>query len=325
MNPGGRSLRPEDLPAWAAVAAAAESVDQTGENYDADDFAEQLQDPLLDVEAGTRAVWDGDELIAVGLLWCGSTGDPWHRMFFDGTVHPAYRRRGIGRDLMLWALRTAPRLSEVRHPGRPLQLHVEASELNAGKAVLFERAGFTPRRWFFAMGRDLADAVPEVTIHEGLRITGFDFAYDLEALDVRNEAFADHWGSTAVSEETWRRGHTGARSFRPDLSFLALADATERTARPQVVAILLAHHYEADTAVTGRREAWISTIGTRRAWRRRGVATALIGAALGEAKRQGFARAALGVDADSPTGALSVYHTTGFLVEQRHRRYVREL
>jgi ribosomal protein S18 acetylase RimI-like enzyme len=141
---------------------------------------------------------------------------------------------------------------------------------------------------------------------------------------VRNEAFADHWGSTAVSEETWRRGHTGARAFRPDLFFLALADAAEHAARPQVAAIVLAHHYEADTAVTGRREAWISTIGTRRAWRRRGVATALIGAALGEAKRQGFARAALGVDADSPTGALSVYRTAGFLVEQRHRRYVRE-
>jgi GNAT superfamily N-acetyltransferase len=103
---------------------------------------------------------------------------------------------------------------------------------------------------------------------------------------VRNEAFADHWGSTAVSEETWRRGHTGARAFRPDLFFLALADAAEHAARPQVAAIVLAHHYEADTAVTGRREAWISTIGTRRAWRRRGVATALIGAALGEAKRQ---------------------------------------
>jgi ribosomal protein S18 acetylase RimI-like enzyme len=326
MNPGWEALRPEDVAAWAAVAAAAESVDQTGENYDAADLAEQLDDPLVDVEVGTRAVWDGDDLIAVGLLRCGPTGDPWHRMFFDGTVHPAYRRRGIGRDLTLWALQTAPRLSEERYPGRPLQLHAEVNELNAGKAALLERAGFTPRRWFFAMGRDLVDAVPEVTIPEGLRIARFDFAYDVEALDVRNEAFADHWGSIRESEESWRQGYTGTRTFRPDLSFLAVADADAagHAAGPRVAAILLTHYWEADTAVTGRREAWISTIGTRRAWRRRGVATALIGAALAEAKRQGFPRAGLGVDADSPTGALSLYRNAGFHVEHRHRRYVHQ-
>ena len=324
MNPDVRSLRPEDVAAWAAVAAAAESVDKTGENYDVGDFAEQLDDPLVDVEAGTRAVWDGDELIAVGLLRCGPTGDPWHRMFFDGTVHPAYRRRGIGRELTLWALRTAPRLSQQRFPGRLLHLHAEASELNAGKAALLESTGFTPRRWFFGMGRDLVDAVPEVTIPEGIRVTGFDFDYDLEALDVRNEAFADHWGSIRETEESWRHAYTGARTFRPDLSFLAMTDAAGHSAGSRVAAFLFTHYFEADTAVTGRPEAWIATIGTRRAWRRRGVATALIGAALAEAKRQGFARAALGVDADSPTGALSVYRSAGFQVEHRHRRYVRE-
>lgn len=168
------------------------------------------------------------------------------------------------------------------------------------------------------MERDLAQAVPEVMIPAGLRLIPFDFVYDAEALDVRNEAFADHWGSTPQTEESWRLRQTGMRSFRADLSFLAVAGS-------QVVAILLTHHFEADTAVMGRREAWISAIGTWRAWRGRGVATGLIGTALAEATRQGFAQAALGVDADNPTGALSLYRAAGFHVEHRHGRYVREL
>lgn len=77
MNRSRRPLRPEDVSAWAAMAAEAERVDQTGENYDAEDFAEELADPLLNVEAGTRAIWEGGELIAVGLLNGGSTADPW--------------------------------------------------------------------------------------------------------------------------------------------------------------------------------------------------------------------------------------------------------
>jgi mycothiol synthase len=299
-------------------------VDQTGERYDADDLTEQLDDPLLDIEGGTRAIWDGDVMIAVGLLRCGPTGDPLHRMFFDGTVHPAYRHRGIGRELTLWALRTAPQLSEAVHPGRPLQLHADVSEHNAGKAALFEQEGFTPQRWFFVMGRDLIDNIPDVAIPDGIRITGFDFAYDAEALAVRNEAFDDHWGSARQTEESWRQWYTGTRSFRPDLSFLAIADAAPHIAGPQLAAILLTHYFEADTAATGRREAWISTIGTRQAWRRHGVATALIGAVLAQAKRQSFDRAMLAVDADSPTGALSLYRSTGFKEEHRHIRYVRE-
>jgi mycothiol synthase len=324
VGPHWKPLRPGDVANWAALTAAAETVDQTGERYDADDLAEQLDDPLLDVAHGTRAAWDGDVMIAVGVLQGGPTGDPMHRMSFDGTVHLAYRRRGIGRQLMLWALQTAPELSEARHAGRPLQLSADVSELNAGKTALFEQWGFTPERWFFVMGRDLMADVPDVTAPDGLQITGFEFAYDTEALDVRNEAFADHWGSTPQTKQSWRQSHTGTRSFRPDLSFLAIADTRPHTATSPVAAILLTNYYEADTAATGCREAYIATIGTRRPWRRRGVATALISAALGEAKRQGFVRAALAVDAENPTGALSVYRAAGFEVEQRHSRYIRD-
>jgi len=315
------SLRPDDVAAWAALTAEAESVDQTDERYNADDRAEQLADPLLDRAGGTRAVWDGDELIAVAVLRANPTADPSHRMSFDGTVHPAYRRRGIGRELTRWATLSAPRLSEARHPGRPLQLHTDVNEHNAGKAALLAQEGFTPQRWFFVMARDLTQELPAAPPPEGVRLTGFDFAHDLEALDVRNEAFAEHWGSARQTEQSWRQWYTGGRSFRPDLSFLAVPDP----AGPPLAAILLTHYFEADTVATGRKEAWIATIGTRRAWRRRGIAAALLAAALAEAKRQGFERAALGVDADNPTGVLGFYHSAGFEVEHRHSRYVCEL
>jgi hypothetical protein len=59
---------PRDAAAWAALTAEAETVDKTGENYDADDLAEELDDPLVDLEHGTVAGWDGEVLAAVGVL-----------------------------------------------------------------------------------------------------------------------------------------------------------------------------------------------------------------------------------------------------------------
>ena len=61
-------------------------------------------------------------------------------------------------------------------------------------------------------------------------------------------------------------------------------------------------------------EAWINTVGTRRAWRGKGVASWLMAESLRRiaAADDGFERAILGVDAENPTGALRVYRRLGF-------------
>jgi ribosomal protein S18 acetylase RimI-like enzyme len=56
----------------------------------------------------------------------------------------------------------------------------------------------------------------------------------------------------------------------------------------------------------------IALVGTRRAGRNRGIASALLRRALTGARAAGFASASLGVDADSPTGALGLYQRAGF-------------
>jgi ribosomal protein S18 acetylase RimI-like enzyme len=58
----------------------------------------------------------------------------------------------------------------------------------------------------------------------------------------------------------------------------------------------------------------IALVGTRRAGRNRGIASALLLRALTGARAAGFVSASLGVDADSPTGALGLYQRAGFTV-----------
>ena len=56
---------------------------------------------------------------------------------------------------------------------------------------------------------------------------------------------------------------------RLNVSVVALDAATG-----DVVAVCLNHAYPEDDELTGRREAWIHNLGTLRAWRKRGVASA---------------------------------------------------
>ena len=70
-------------------------------------------------------------------------------------------------------------------------------------------------------------------------------------------------------------------------------------------------------AALGVERGWLQSVFTRRRWRRRGLATALIAESLRVLLDRGMTSAALGVDADNPSGAFGLYEGLGFEVDSR--------
>lgn len=85
----------------------------------------------------------------------------------------------------------------------------------------------------------------------------------------------------------------------------------------EVAGYLLSYFYAADAEATGVREAWVGQLGTRPPWRRRGLASMLLAAALAGYRDAGYHRAALGVDSENASGALGFYERLGFVVDHR--------
>ena len=56
-----RPMQAADAARWAALLEAVEEVDRRDEHYDADDCAEELADPELDLERDTILVLDADD------------------------------------------------------------------------------------------------------------------------------------------------------------------------------------------------------------------------------------------------------------------------
>lgn len=67
----------------------------------------------------------------------------------------------------------------------------------------------------------------------------------------------------------------------------------------------------------GRKEGHICLLGTRRGYRRQGLARALLSAGLRRLKAEGMETATIGVDSQNPTGAVSLYQSVGFAEDFR--------
>lgn len=305
--PAGLTSAPltrDHLPAVAALYEAAERVDDTGEHHAAADFAEYWFAPFVEVGRDTRVVYDGTDLVAVGVAIAPPTFRDAYGVHLEGRVHPAHRGRGIGRVLLDWQLERGVEIHRERHPEAPARLTVLAQDSIAGQTSLLRRAGMEPMRWFQQMGRELTDLPPARTV-EGVELVAFDWARDEQARYAHNAAFTEHYGSSERDRTSWESMFTGRAAFRPDLSTLAVAD-------DEVLAYVLAYVYDADTAATGRTDAYYGQIGVVPAARGRGLSKAVIVAALRAAADAGCDSASLEVDTDNVTQALGLYESLGF-------------
>jgi ribosomal protein S18 acetylase RimI-like enzyme len=122
---------------------------------------------------------------------------------------------------------------------------------------------------------------------------------------VCNTAFADHWGFTPMTEDAWQKQSIDSPGFRQDLSFVALADG-------ELVGYSYNSIHEEDWEAAGRSEAWIAGLGVLQDWRKKGIASALLGRSMETMKTAGLEAAMIGVDSASPSGAQNLYQAVGF-------------
>jgi mycothiol synthase len=232
--------------------------------------------------------------------------------FFYVRVRPDLVDSTVPDQILAWVAGRAPENLPLAVDGTRVAMHSSVAAVNAGMMAAHERAGWRPERTSWTMEIDLLELeVPPHEWPEGITLRTADLERDAHAIHAaENDAFSDHYGFLASSFEDW--WHFRVRFFvpEPDLWFLAM-DGDE------IVGMALCSSQRIGQPDLG----WVSTLGVRRPWRRRGLGLAILRHAFHELQQRGKPRAGLGVDAQSLTGATRLYERAGMRVVREAREY----
>jgi ribosomal protein S18 acetylase RimI-like enzyme len=175
--------------------------------------------------------------------------------------------------------------------------------------ALLRHDGYAVVRYGFSMVRPTLADPPSPALPPGLEARPATRETAMRILRAADEAFRDHWGFAELTDEDLEAWIVHPVMGQLDVWQVAW-DGDE------VAGGVLGYINEAENAEFGRRRGYTEVIFTRRPWRDRGVATALIGRNLRLLAERGMTEAALGVDTENPTGALALYRSVGFEVRK---------
>lgn len=302
---------PSDVPDIVRVYNAAAADDRVDEVWTEEGLAAWLAHPSEQFDAARDAVigeLDG-RVVAIGRVdWAdnrdGRTRD--YRLW--GTVDPAHRGRGFGTQLLAELEGRLEALAATHEHDRESVL---MSFAPAGRTseVLLRANGYVPVRWFIDMVRPTLDGIIEPPMPAGLELRPVTPDQHETIWRANREAFRDHWGGSDESLEQLQRILSD-----PDTDTTMWLTAWDGD---EVAGGVWNEIRPAENEALGIRRGWLDSVWTRRAWRKRGLASALIGRSLTLLRERGMTSAILGVDADNPTGANALYEQAGFEVHDR--------
>lgn len=270
-----------------------------------EELEEDLGHSYVDLDHDSLvAVGHDGRVLAYGLAVLGPAQDTLVRSILVGGVRPSERGAGLGRRLLAWQEARALQQFAGSEKTLPGWMVVWTDERATATVRLAERHGFHIARYFLELRRDLSAPVAARPL-DGFDIVPFTEDRSGDVRHARNDAFRDHWGSQPTTEENWNE-MVSRSTFRPDLSFLAIAPDGD------VAGFVLSEVNEEDFGPQGFSSAYIDLVGVPRAFRGRGIAPALLTRTLEAIAAKGLQKAVLDVDAENPTGALGLYTGVGF-------------
>jgi mycothiol synthase len=314
-----RTLDPAiDFPALAAFVADVNIADGYSQVLTPEEFAmewrrspgfEPARDALvLEDAAGIVALVNVDAQVRAGKV----------SNWIEGWVRQDRRREGIGRALLRWAEAHAAglvRRRESPEPDLPQVVGFGVLESNPAAMAFAAASDYSPVRYGFEMRRQLDAPIPDIDFPPGIELRPVREADHRKIWDADVEAFLDHWEPRVRNEG----------DFEATFSFPGLDTSLWRVAwaGDEVVGSVMNAIFAEENARIGLQVGWLEHVSVRPPWRGRGVAKALIAASMRALRERGMEIAALGVDAQNPTGALALYEGLGFRPHQKwisHRK-----
>jgi mycothiol synthase len=300
----------------ASVLQASEIADGSQREVTADDIASAYQhlsncDPYRDIIFAEVS----GEMVGYTRGWWQAETETSRLYIHNGFLIPEWRRRGIGQGMLFWMEKHLREVAVTHPPQITKFLQVNVTQFQTDTAIMLERCGYQPARYFYQMVRPTLDNIPQFPLPDGLEIRPVAPEHYRLIWKLNDETFQDEWGyriSTEDDYQEWLR----SPYFQPELWQVAWDTATN-----QIIGQVLTYIYHDENKQFNRTRGHTEGIGVARSWRKRGVARAMISRSLQAQKAAGMTESALVVDSASPSNATRLYESCGFQIVKRDTLY----
>lgn len=312
-----RAATLDDAPAVADLVNRCTRAEDGDTPADTDSIRSGWQRPDFNLATDTRLVHtpDGD-LVA----FAGVSDRPPHVMTWSWVrVHPDYKGQGLGTELLAWTEARARESVAKAPPEARVVVRRELHPSNAEGQHLVTARGYERTRFYWRMSLDLDQPVPDPAWPDGITVRLFDREQDLlKLVQADKEAFSDHYGYVDLPTEKAVEHFNHYIDTNPhvDTTLWFLAMDGDEIAGFSLCEPKLPEDPEM---------AYVGDLAVRRAWRRRGIALALLRHSFQAFQARGSKRASLHVDAASLTGATRLYEKAGMAVDREYHEYTKEL
>ena len=307
-----------DFPAMLAIIEAASHADQEQSGQTLEDLKHDYEyltnsDPYQDM---IFAEIDEDT-IAYARVESWQEEHPDDRIYGHFVnIHPAWRDQGIESAIIQWCEDRLRTIAETHPQDSQRFLQTYSNEFKTHFNATLESLGYQPERYFIEMSRPLDD-IPAADLPDGIDARPVKPGEERKIWEASNEAFRDHWGYAEPKEEHYT-AYASSKYFQPDLWQVAW-DGNEVVSS---VMNFINHDYNEKY---GRQRGWTENISTRKPWRQRGIAKALIVRSMHMHKALGMTEVGLGVDTNNPNGALKLYQSLGYKKDKTFITYRKPL
>ena len=294
----------------AAVIEGMKEADQLELTISVEDIAREFRhlencDPYRDF---LFAEADG-KVIGYTRIWWSK--DPSGLYLYNHFVDllPEWRRNGV-RNAMLRHNEQRLREMAQTHPADvPHVFQSVVADSEKDWISVLTNEGYSVFRYGFRMVRPNLGNVPDLPLPEGIEVRPVKPEHYRAIIDAWNEVCKDMRGQIPISDEDFK-GFQESPIFNPSIWQIAWHNN-------EVIGTVLNFIDDQENKEYKRKRGHVELISVKRHWRGRGIAKAMIARSFKLLKSHGMTEAALGVDAENPSGALHLYQKMGFQAEKK--------
>lgn len=228
-------------------------------------------------------------------------------------LHPEWRVKGLRSAMLRYNERRLRDIAKAQPQDGPRLFQSVAIDSEEDWISVLEGGGYRVFRHGLMLVRPNLEDIPDLSLPAGIEVRPVKPEHYRLVVGAWNEACKDMRGQVPISDETFKSWQDSP-VFNPSIWQVAWHG-------DEVVGTVMNFIDEEDNKAYNRKRVHPEMISVKRGWRRKGIATALLARSLKVLKENGMTEAALGVDAENPSGARRIYEKMGFKVAKKASFY----